>query len=285
MALQVEVVQGSALSRQIQLYDLEGTPPVVFIATDILNAYVWQGQNQATLFSPTVTWSSAPAGLVNLQLTNAMTLGLDYAANYKLQITVTRGELTYTVADGILSVLASPQAATDLILTYCQYSDLLLYAPWIQTVQNVDTDQEGFYVQRLNARNWLDEVILNNYRGSYIGQFDGLSEMALQFGYGVGLRRSIGPATAMITYLENNDLLLARPNGQPTNIVRICAYKAIADIGLAQIGLNNQLASLGAFFADKCDAEAVKTIAEVDTNGDGIGELFIPLGTTNTLNT
>jgi len=100
-------------------------------------------------------------------------------------------------------------------------------------------------------------------------------------GYGI-----IGPVTVTITgdghgatascQVTTSSLML-RPQ-----VIRMVAYKAIGILGLSQVGVNNQLAALGAYFESRASAEIGSYMAEVDLNGDGIADLAIPLGVSNT---
>ena len=83
---------------------------------------------------------------------------------------------------------------------------------------------------------------------------------------------------ATATATVSNGVLLVRPETS-----RITAYYALSRIGLAQIGLNNQLASFGAMFRDLASAEVMSLVAELDLNGDGIADLPIPISPTNTM--
>jgi hypothetical protein len=257
------------------VYDVVPT----FSGGDTLAAVVWAGENQAkllTLAAP--TWAVMATGSTTVSIATGQTSGFDNAGNYSLQITRTAASQTMVLATCLLKILPSPGPGTDATLCYCQYDDLLLYGNWITLLQS-QTDQESYYDQRLQAREWMDWAILNNYRGSSVGMFEDASLSAFAFGGGVGNRRSVGPSPSMITYLAANDLIL-RPQ-----IVRACAYKAISYIGLNQIGISNQYAALGAYFKAMADIEALSTTAELDLDGDGLGEIFVNLGSTNTLAT
>lgn len=285
---QLKIVWGSSRDYPLQAINEGGVSFPSFSANDVLTAYVYQGQNLVPLFNPTVTWftnngtqTGFGQGQVLVSIANAQAATLDEGGTYSLQVwwsPAVQPDKSAAIARCTLYVEPSPGTATQQIVPYCQLSDMLMYANWITIVQNADTDEEGFYSQRLQARKWMDMMILNAYRGAFVGMFEDLSVMAFDFG-NVGWRRSLGPSQALFDYLAANDLLLRE------DVVQACAYKAISIVGMAQIGINNQFAAFGAYYRDEATRVASAITAEIDLNDDGWGEMFITLGASNTLRT
>jgi hypothetical protein len=83
---------------------------------------------------------------------------------------------------------------------------------------------------------------------------------------------------ATATCQLSQQVLMLRPQ-----IVRVTALKAASIAGLGQIGSRNNIAAIGAMFRDMATAEVNGVVAELDLNGDGIADLPIPLGLTNTM--
>jgi hypothetical protein len=83
---------------------------------------------------------------------------------------------------------------------------------------------------------------------------------------------------ATATCAISSHLLILRPQ-----IVRVCALKAASIVGLGQIGRMNNIAVFGAMWRDMASSEACTCVAEIDQTGNGIADLAIPLGSTNTL--
>jgi hypothetical protein len=275
----VDVVRGSDADWPVQATS-QGQP-MVFASADTLAGQVYRGQDQAPLFTASAAWASPSGystGSAVVTATAAQTALLEAGGSYSLQLwwTAANASRKACIARRLLSVLPGPGAATQLVTPYCALQDLLDVAPWIRLVQSPDSDQEGFYSQRLQARTWMDQAIINCYRGAFVGLFETHSTAAFAFGY-AGWRRSLGPSPSLIAYLQSN-FLLVKPY-----IVKACAHHAAGLIGLAQIGLNNQQAALGAYHRDEADRLMCGVTAEVDLNADGIGELFISLDSTNSL--
>jgi hypothetical protein len=351
--LELDCIQGSTTDWVLQAVNRNGTTPSQFLQSDTLSAVVWRGENQASLFLPTVSWFSYAAGQVLLQIAGSQTSALDYAGTYHLQINVTRSGVTTTIIDCLLRVLAMPGSGTNTAVTYAAYSDVLRYCPWITMIQDNEAEQEGYYDERLEATDWLNNLILRSWRGTSAAYFGDAGRSA-QFWLGSWVRRTPLPsywlrnmlsggviqqpitvtapgsgysfanvsftggggqqasATATVsggqviavtlnaagygwlsaptititgdgtgataTCTISSSTLIVR-----TQIKRVCAYKAASIAALAQIGRMNDIANRGAFFHDLATAEADTIVAELDLNGDGIADLPVPLGSTNTM--
>lgn len=278
---QYTISQGQDFAIPIQIRNRDGSA-TAFTNADTFTARVHRGQDQAPLFAPIVTWDTRDGtqtgyeqGQVLVSGLAADTAALDGAGNYHLEVWWVQQNLP--VAELLLTVRYAAGTATQTIVPYCTYQDMLDIAGWISIIQNMSTDQEGFYSQRLQARTWMDWAILNNYRGASVGTLEMHSVMAFNFGGGYGRRRSVGPSPSMIDYLAQ-DKLIRRPQ-----IVKACAHWACSIVGLAQIGLNNQFVTYGMFHRDMAQREAVSITAEIDLTGTGIGSIFVPLSATNTL--
>jgi hypothetical protein len=354
--LQIEAIQGSAANWVLTAVNRDGTTPTGFLATDTLSASLWSGQNEAPLFTPAVSWNSFATGAVNLSVTNAQMAGLDQAGTYHLQVSATRGGSTVVIIDCLLRVLPAPGSASQVITPYNTFADMLEHAPWITMIQDVDADQEAFYSQRLEAKQWLDWLIVKSWRGTSAAYF-GDPGMGAQYWMGGWARRSPMPSQWLINQLAGGIVIQGSltvtaagsgytfanvtfsgggPNatqataqaivsgGQvisiqlitagygysstPTititgngtgatatcsisanvlilrpQIKRVCALKAASIVGLGQIGRMNNVAVFGALWRDMAASESHSIVAELDLNGDGVADLPIPLGVTNTL--
>jgi hypothetical protein len=134
----------------------------------------------------------------------------------------------------------------------------------------MDIDQEGFYTQRLLAREWFDWLVIAGFDGMLYGMYGAHSESAFAFGTGTG-RRWIAPSPTIINALEANQLLI-RPR-----IKEACAHFALGEVGCGMLGINEKIFSLGTYHQTKASRLASAITAEIDTNGDGKGEWFINL--------
>lgn len=283
LAGSVSVVQGSVADWPIQLADADGTTPS-YDSGDTVAAVVFAGSGLAALFAPAASWTGGTGystGQVTVSPLSASTALLEAGGDYQLQVWWTSQDATRTACVGRRQLIVLPAAGggSETVTTYNALADMLQYAPWLQQVAGQDTDFEGFYKQRLQARNWFDWAVINNYRGASVGNFEFMSTLAFAFGGGVGWRRGVGPSPSMVSWLSE-DLLIIRPQ-----VIEACAYKSIAQVGLAQIGVNAQQASFGAYFRDLAERTMTAITAEIDLNADGIGEIFVNLGSTNTLMT
>lgn len=280
---QVGVVKGSDADWTVQSHTAAGLHPA-FAADDTVVGRVYRGQDQSLLFTAAAVWatpSGYASGLAVISPMAAQSGLLEANGTYSLQVWWTRadGERTACIARRQLLVLPAPAASTQAITPYCTYQDMLEVAGWVALAQSSDTDQEGFYSQRLQARTWFDWCILNNYTGASVGTLEMHSTLAFNFGGGYGRRKSVGPSPSMIDSLAQNKLIL-RPQ-----IVKACAHWSVSIVGLGQIGLNNQWAAYGAYHRDMAQREAMSITAEIDLTDTGIGSIFVPLSSTNTIRT
>lgn len=115
--------QGRQYNRVLQIFNLDGTPAVnVFNSGTTLSANVFEGQNQASIFQPTVTWNTTPLpplppsppqtgytqGQVSLSIAAPQTAALDPAGEYRLLVDTTTGGITWPGWEGRVKILATP---------------------------------------------------------------------------------------------------------------------------------------------------------------------------------
>lgn len=282
--LQLSVTPGADYFDVLDIFQRDRTQPTQFLLSDTLSCNLIQGAGETPLFNPTVSWNTVNVS-INFSIANSQSVLMDQNATYRCQVFAARGAVRVKIADFQVKTSPIGGTGTQQFLTYCQYTDMLAMAPWIAEVQDVDVDQEGFYAQRVLARNWMDAACLNAYRGAFVGLFEMHSYAAFAFGY-AGWRRSLGPSPSLSTYLEQNLLMLTRSDGSPTQIVRCCTHRAVSEVALAQVGSNPKLYQLGLYHRDMADKEAFSTTAEINlsgASGSDVGNLFINLGATNTL--
>jgi hypothetical protein len=198
--LDLSVVQGSAADWVLAAVNRDGTVPTGFLNTDTLVSAVWSGQDQTTIFNPTVSWFDSTTGQVNVGVIESQTAALEQVGDYHLNVTATRAGKSVVIIDCTLRVLPAPGSSTQAITPYCGYADLLRYANWISLVQDTSVDQEGFYSQRLEARQWLDWLIVRSWRGTSQAYF-GDSGRTAQFWLGGWVRRTPVPSAWLIGQL------------------------------------------------------------------------------------
>lgn len=281
----LDIYLGFPASYDLQCVNRKTQTPVTDLrGTDTLSGSVWAGQSETPVFTFTPTWYTAgntqtgfDEGQITAPISAAQSAMLEANGGYLITCYAARSGITWPIWEGLLRCLPQPGTSTQQTLTYNSYSDMLGNASWVSQVQDEDVDQEGFYTQRLAARNWFDWMVINNYRNSYAGEFGMHSQAAFMFGY-VGYTRSVGPNKVIIDALAANQLIV-RPQ-----VVECCTHYALAKVGLAQLSLNAGYFACGRFHADEARRLATGIVAEIDTNADGIGEYLIPLALPNTLN-
>jgi hypothetical protein len=173
-----------------------------YTATPTVTITDGTGSGATATATPALGWL---AGLVAVEISNAQALLLtDANAAYHLNVTVSRtsgaGTQSAEIIEVLLKVLYAPGAGTQVTPTYCSYADVLRYAPWLSMVQDQDSDQEGYYTQRLEATQWLNWLIVRSWRGTSAAYFGDAGRSA-QYWLGAWVRR-----TPLPSYWLNNQL-------------------------------------------------------------------------------
>jgi hypothetical protein len=196
------LVQGSAADFPLQAVNRGGKTFPAFAAGDALTAQVFAGQNQTALFTPTVGWYTAGGtqtgygqGQVLVSITAAQAATLELNGTFTLEVwwQPAGGGKSACIWRGALAVETAAGTATQPTPTYCTLADMLRFAPWVRLVQDFDTDQEGFWSQRVEARQWLDNLIVRSWRGTSAAYF-GDSGRSAQFWLGSWVRRTPLPS-------------------------------------------------------------------------------------------
>jgi len=256
-----------------------GTASGSFLGTDTLTASVWAGTNETALLTPTATWISAPNAQVRVSFQNADSLSLAIS-QYYLQAYATRiGTPTRATAllprGTSLEILAAPGATFTPRPTYIVLNDVRKIAPWVSDLQ-VPDDNSGFDDQLADSRDWLDELILRNYRGGNVSLL-GYHGFALDAWYTGGGRRTSLTNHWLFTALQTNQLLVT------PRVKQLLAYFALSKICESMITKSGQYVALASRFRFEAESLLASTTVEIDVNGDGWGEIPINFSSTNTL--
>lgn len=265
-----QTTAGSGCVNTITIKDGSGNP-LVMTGTESLVCEVWAGGDQAPLFTSTPTANTPASGQWDVAILPAQTTGMG-PGRYSVIVKYSDG--TSDAWYGDLEITNSPGSSTP-GKVYGSYADMLKVASWVARVQS-DADESQFLEQRVDARAWLDDILLKSYRGSFYGQFDELS-MALGSWLGGGQRRSTLSSQWLREQLDNDALIIR------TDILKAVSYKAASDVGLNQIGFDAKLAAKGAWCLQMAEAIATNLVAELDTDGDGNPDCSIPVIASNTL--
>jgi len=281
MALSLELTQGCSRDFPLQINNPDGTPATNFLNTDTLVCNVWAGANETPVATPACTWynSNAPAGQILISCQNTDAGALPFAV-YFIQAYATRaGSPTRTAAllprGSTLEILAATGTTFTARPTYITITDLRTIAPWIDEIQVPDS-HTGFDDQCADARDWLDELILRNYRGGNVSLL-GYHGFALDAWYTGGGRRTSLTNRWLKQVLVANQLLVT------ARVKQVCAYYALSRICESMITKGAQYIALAARFRFEAESLLASSTVEIDVNGDGYGEVPINFTSTNTL--
>ena len=280
MSIAVQLVQGTARDFPFQVTNPDGTIPTgIFTSTDVLTASVWAGSNEVPLLTPTASWISAANAQYQVTLQDTDSSSLAYGIYY-IQAYATRviSGVTRTTAllprGSSLEIIAAATTGTPRP-TYISIVDLRKIAPWIDDLQVPDS-HEGFDDPCADSRDWLDELVLRNYRGGNVSLL-GFHGMALDAWYTGGGRRTSLSNRWLLGCLAANQLLVT------PRVRNVCAYYALSRICESMITKGGMYAMLAARYRLEAESLVASTTLEIDVNADGFGEIAINMSSTNTL--
>jgi hypothetical protein len=279
MSIAIELVQGTARDFPFQVTNPDGTTPTgIFLASDVLTAKVWSGSNETPLLTPTASWISAANATYQVTLQDADSSSLAYGIYY-LQAYATRaGTPPRTTAllprGSSLEIIAAATTGTPRP-TYITITDLRKIAPWIDDLQVPDS-HEGFDDPCADSRDWVDELILRNYRGGNVSLL-GFHGFALDAWFSGGGRRTSLTNRWLFACLAANQLLVT------PRVKNVCAYYALSRICESMITKGGMYAMLAARYRLEAESLVASTTFEIDLNADGMGEVPISMSSTNTL--
>jgi hypothetical protein len=227
----ISVPIGTDFPFQVTLLDTAGDPVTTYTSGDTPFSEVWAGQDQPVLLTPTCTWISAPEGTFQAVISGDTTTSIS-PGKYRLRNGVnTASGLTVVIPDTFIEFTFSPGSGTTLT-TYCQFTDLLKWAPWISDLQS-DTDESGFIIERNTARKWLERIIQRHNFGTYWNDF-----ATPLFGFQLGGDDSIrnwGQTDPVLQGWLDDDYLLVNEQ-----VIEITAKYAIYMVCQSQVGPNNE---------------------------------------------
>jgi hypothetical protein len=282
MSIKWDVISGIGLKRTVTCRKTDGTAIVLTGAENFTCPY-WSGETQAQLGTLTWAYNTPAAGTVDITISPAVAANAEGVYQWVLQLP----DASAAYARGSFEIGAGPGSAAAITSVYCQYQDMLDHAPWIKYCATPDGDQTGYLDKRVMARNWMDLLIANSWRGTSQAYFGDAGRTA-QFWLGGWVRRSPITSQWLLDYLQGTNVggantgLISALVKRPW-VARVAAYRAIGYVGLAQIGINNQYAAYGQHFYEKAESDILNERAEIDLTGSGIAQFGIPLAATNTL--
>jgi len=271
----VQLPAGGELAVAFVVEDTAGSPVAgVFGPGDVLQAVAWPGGGQPATFRPTASWVDAAAGKARLLFRGPQTADVP-PETYRLRVTVRHGGGDYLLHEGAVELMERP-GSEPAMPTYVSHAKCREIAPWIDLCFDPRKHLSGFLRERATARTAFDAILERHYRNGAFGEFEQHSAAALAWAGGGG-RVSPLPSALLRQWLAA-DKLLVTPQVELIN-----AYLAVAEIGRQQIGSNNVFAAQGQYCADMARSLIANCTAEIDLNGDGVGEVPINLGCSNTL--
>jgi hypothetical protein len=265
-------VAGDDASWAQSLYLSDGiTPYTGYTGTETFAVQLWPGGGEAAITPGlTAAWVSGPLGTYTLTAPAAATLPL--RGVYRVLVEITGAGTTRTAFLGRLEVVGRPGTAVA-PPTYGSYSDLLARTPWLGRLADPE-DTTGFGRERGLARQRLDDCILRHYRS------DSLSFNAYPVSLALGGRRRTGQTSPYLSgLLIANKLMLT---AHVLDVVRLYATGYILEAQVKPDAGNGYAEMAASFIASAEDRMSTLT-AELDIDGDGIGDITVDLGGSDSL--
>jgi hypothetical protein len=277
---QIPLATSRTFPLQVMAPDLV-TPSTAFLASDILTAVVWPGDDMPTIATPVASWTDAPTAAYQIAFSSTDLVPPRQPGIYRIRATATRGPDTVEIFRDSLEVIVTEGAGVTGAV-YCSYEDMTVECNWIQQFQDSEEDQTGFLEQRVRARLWMDGLILY---AAPVGQPGGLISRQQWWSWsfsGVDPRSGTGLAIDSVLkgYLDAGGLVIAGPQG--ARIVNACAAYAIWLVLRAQLGLSPQQSKFAGEMYRRAQSEASMVRAEVCIEGSDQPAYAINLGSTNT---
>jgi hypothetical protein len=243
-----------------------GYGPASFGDETEVTCEVYAGQDSPILLTLPATWTAAGEGRVRVDCP-----AIDQDPGVYL---------AFIKADGVailvfeLELEDSPGSAS-FGPVYISQRDLTAELWQVEsTLGSTATDGTGFADLRSQARDWLDDLILRSYRPGHSA-----SPYSFNIPWHTG---DVVGAKWLSDALAAGALLLTSPSGK--RLKRAMTYWVLARIlqRSAVAGQAAQLLDLAAYYAREADNLVMSSIAEIDTDGDGIANYTINLGVTRT---
>jgi hypothetical protein len=287
MPLNRNVPIGTSFDWQLQALNPDDSVPTgQFLSSDVLACNLWQGQSSSPVATPAISWINATNAqyLISGQISDTINLA---PGVYYIEALATRaGSPTRTASlmprDSTVTLTAVP-GSTSARPTYITVADLRRIAPWIDDLQgSTPGSQTGYLDQCADARSWLDECILRNYRGGNV-ELLGYHGLALDAWYIGGAKRTSLRNPYILGLLQQNMLIVSQ------RLRDVMAYYALAQICESMVMRGSQYFAMAARYRAKANELLSCSIAEltvnnsVDSNGNPIACIPVNFSTTNSL--
>ncbi len=240
-----------------------------YTGAEALPSFVWEGGSLApTPGVVTATWHTAAAGTVDVVASPPATMEPGF---YRVRLEVLSGGNVSPYYEGWLKVDAVPGVATESPV-YCTLQDCLDRAGnWlVQLMQGGAADQTNFNVERAQARQWLDDLIVTCAR-PYAYNFD-LNYAIVYGSFPFGPVET--PDTVITGYLASNLLMVK------ARTIECCVYKSLEYICQKRISFEadgDEYRRRAVWYHGLASNSVRRYRAEIDLNADGKADVAFNL--------
>jgi hypothetical protein len=153
-------------------------------------------------------------------------------------------------------------------------------AKWVGQLKGA-TDSAGFIDQRAMARQWFEDILQRHYRSNTWLNADYNFVPGISFGgrWAAGMQGvPFRPGTRSGELQNWLDADRLDVTGQVVEAVACYAISLIAETEISPTKDPSQYAQFGTRFAARADSAVAGITAELDTDGDGVNDVWIRLG-------
>ncbi len=278
-----QVDQGDTATFTAVLHDATGAVYTGYAGTEPITATVWPGDEQAPILSVAVAeWLEADAGSIDVAISVSASM---VPATYVVKLEIANA----AVFKARLEVGES-SAATTARTAHVTLRHLRKHYARVDKLLSA-TDDPTALEARADAWDWLVGLLHAHYRGGSGLATDFAFVPGLSFGglgWPLGLYRD-GRRSAVLEGWLNPTPTEDDPRTTwldlTTEVLDCMACYALAQICGGQVDAEDKK-GYGAFanrFAARAELLATTIIAEIDSNGDGVNDVTIRLGSADTL--
>jgi hypothetical protein len=283
MGQTLELSQNTDAEWEIDLFDSSNNAVTGFTDDDTLSAVVWPGGGAAAAFEPAATWIDSGTGKIKLAVTASQSASLA-PGTYALQVFVVASGLRRMGFDGSLTITRTV-GATATGRTYTTFERMKVYAPWLGLVQDQDADLAGFQSQIEEASRWLEGLAIRHYRPNQSSNTPTDYSLDHLFnGWPRGNYRSLVPPSELVSWIAAGGLM-TEMSGVDLGVSEVVALYAIGLVAMGRPGAvgasSYQQAGYG--FKARAEEKAKCLTLLIDTNADGKPDVWIDLGSTDSI--
>lgn len=238
-----------------------------FTEEQALTCTVWAGKDRQGVGDLPCEWVDATAGTLQVDFPQAFMANIE-AGSYLATVRLADESAELVI---FTLVVENGPGLAEAPATYITFAELMEEFPVPESW--IDTDQSGFAALRAKARQWVDTLILSHFTGCSASPYSFPEYNPSLPGNNVWLSDA----------LNGGALMLNTANGARLREAQV--YWVLAKVLRRAVGRSSasaDLADLADVYERKADSLIQTSVAEIDTDGDGVANYVVSFRTTVT---